>query len=562
MLKSLTIVRATRVFGALAVLSLIAAITLGAVALTQLRIGGPVFRNIVLGKDLVADILPPPAYVIEAYLEATLALNDPASLPHHKTTLARLHKEYQERQQFWTTADLSPGLKKALVEDSHREVTGFWQQLEGPFYQALTRGEPGEAARAYATLSDFYQKHRAIIDKVVEGANEQNSAAEAAADRAGAIYMSLAAAAAIFAFVLIIGASAGALAWIAAPLKRLTEMLTAIAGGKLDTAIHLTNRRDEIGAIANALSVFRDNMRESEALRADQERLKKQAEAERRQAMLELAARFENQVGAIVDGVTAQATELQATAQAMSATAEQTSRQSTVVAAASDQTTQNVQTVATATEELSASISEIGKQMEASTRMIHDAAHRAELSNEQVRGLTGAADRIGDVVKIIASIAGQTNLLALNATIEAARAGDAGKGFAVVASEVKALATQTAKATEEIAAQVKAIQDATQSSAESIHGIAEAIGQVNQTASAIAAAVEQQGAATQEISRSINQAAHGTQEVSQTITGVNQAANDTGSAAAQVLAAAGELSKNGESLKRQVQHFLGEVRAA
>ena len=357
------------------------------------------------------------------------------------------------------------------------------------------------------------------------------------------------------------------LAWqigraIANPVIGMTEAMRTLAAGDTATRIPAVGRKDEIGEMASAVQVFKDNMIETDRLRAEQEALKQQAEQDRRKAMLELAARFESQVGAIVDGVTAQATELQATAQAMAATAEQTTRQTTTVAAASDQTTQNVQTVATATEELSASISEIGKQMENSTRMIREAADKAELSNEQVRGLTGAAAKIGDVVKIIAEIASQTNLLALNATIEAARAGEAGRGFAVVAAEVKTLATQTAKATEEIATQVKAIQDATETSAQSIHGIAAVIGQVNQTASTIASAVEQQGAATQEIARSVTQAAQGTQEVSSNIAGVNQAANDTGSAASQVLSAAGELSRSGEHLKQQVSHFLSEVRAA
>jgi len=179
-----------------------------------------------------------------------------------------------------------------------------------------------------------------------------------------------------------------------------------------------------------------------------------------------------------------------------------------------------------------------------------------------VRGLTEAAEKIGDVVKIISDIAGQTNLLALNATIEAARAGDAGKGFAVVASEVKALANQTAKATEQIGVQIKAIQEASRISAYSIQGIAATIGRVSETSTTIAAAVEQQGAATREIARSVDQAAQATQEVTSSIRGVSEAASETGTAATQVLTAASELSGNGESLKRQLDEFLSEVRAA
>jgi methyl-accepting chemotaxis protein len=221
-----------------------------------------------------------------------------------------------------------------------------------------------------------------------------------------------------------------------------------------------------------------------------------------------------------------------------------------------------VQTVATATEELSASIAEIGQQVTRSSGMIKDAVSQATQSNEQVRGLTAAAQRIGDVVELINNIASQTNLLALNATIEAARAGDAGKGFAVVASEVRALANQTAKATEEIGSQVRAIQEATQTSAAAIAAIAETIGKVDETSTTIASAVEEQGAATQEIARNVAQAAHGTQEMAGNIAGVSQAAQQTGTAASEELVAAGSLSQNGERLRRQVEAFLREVRAA
>jgi methyl-accepting chemotaxis protein len=308
--------------------------------------------------------------------------------------------------------------------------------------------------------------------------------------------------------------------------------------------------------------VFKDNMLETDRLRVEQEAAKLRAEAERRQSMLQLADGFESRVGNIVKGVAAASTELQSTAQALAATAEETMRQSTAVAGASEEATQNVQTVASATEELSASISEISHQVAQASGMIREGVRQANLSNEQVQGLTGASERIGDVVRIISGIAGQTNLLALNATIEAARAGDAGKGFAVVASEVKALANQTAKATEEIAALIRMIQDATQSSAQLIRGIAETIGRVDEVATTIALAVEQQGSATQEIARNVLQAAQGTQEVSGSIGGVSQAAQETGAAATEMLASAGELSKNGETLKTQMDMFLREIRAA
>jgi len=284
--------------------------------------------------------------------------------------------------------------------------------------------------------------------------------------------------------------------------------------------------------------------------------------AKRQRAVDGLIKSFETAIGQVVDSVSSASAQLQTTAQGMATTAEETTRQSTTVAAASEQATTNVQTVASATEELSASVREISQQVSQSSRMIGEAVTQANQTNEQVQGLTQAAQKIGDVVKIIADIAGQTKLLALNATIEAARAGEAGKGFAVVASEVKALANQTARATDDIAAQIKTIQEATHTSAQSINGIAQTIGKVNETATTIASAVEEQGAATQEIARNVTEAARGTQEVSSNIVGVSQAAQQTGSAADLVLTSAGELRKSGDLLKQEVDAFLRDVRAA
>jgi methyl-accepting chemotaxis protein len=372
---------------------------------------------------------------------------------------------------------------------------------------------------------------------------------------------------------LIVGFSAGGLvlatvlAWligrgISAPVVRMGVAMRALASGDKTVAIPGLNRKDEIGDMAATVQVFKQSMIETERLRMEQEALKKRTEAERRQAMLHLATRFEQSVGDVVRGVGSASTELRATAQAMSATAEETTRQSTMVAASSEQATHNVQTVASATEELTASINEISQQVAQASVMIDKGVREATLSKDQVTGLTTAAEKIGNVVKIISDIASQTNLLALNATIEAARAGEAGKGFAVVASEVKTLASQTAKATEEIAGQIRAIQEATQVSAQLILGITATIGDVSKVTSAIAASVEEQGAATQEIARNVMQAAQGTQEVSGNIISVNQAAQETGAAAAQMLSSAAELSENGELLKVQVEAFLSEVRAA
>jgi len=283
---------------------------------------------------------------------------------------------------------------------------------------------------------------------------------------------------------------------------------------------------------------------------------------ERHATLERLASDFERAIGAVVSIVSSAATELQASAQMMTAGAEETSTQSKVVASASEEASSNVQTVASAAEELTASITEIGRQVKESAQIAAAAVNDAVSSADRIRELAQGAQKIGDVVELINNIASQTNLLALNATIEAARAGEAGKGFAVVASEVKALAAQTAKATEEIAAQIGNIQHSTSDSVAAIGNITEVIKKMSDIATSIATAVEQQGAATREIARNVQHAAQGTSEVSSNISGVTRAATETGTAATQVLSAATELSRQSEQLRTEVDKFLVTVRAA
>lgn len=349
---------------------------------------------------------------------------------------------------------------------------------------------------------------------------------------------------------------------MARPILALEGAMRQMISGQHDIVVPGAKRTDEIGSMARAVDVFKDSLVETGRLRASQEEQRAVAEQDRRNTLHALASRFEENVGGVVDAVGSAAKDLRGTAESMAAIAAEATHKTATVAGASEEATRNAQAVAAAIEELNASINEIAQQVNESANVAGAAATQAAETNAQVESLASAAQKIGDVVKLISAIAEQTNLLALNATIEAARAGEAGRGFAVVASEVKALASQTSKATEEISAQVGAIQEATQSSVTAIVGITQTIGKVNEIASAIASAVEEQGAATREIASNVAQAARGTGEVSENIAGVNDAARETGRAAAQVVDSAGELSRNGEVLKTQVNAFLRDVRAA
>ncbi len=468
-----------------------------------------------------------------------------AEKAHHEfATLRDILKRSEAAGNSAATADIAK-----LVD----EYSGAFDRAAGLWTSAheLVEGPMAAAAAQFTDDAEFIRRTGVDEEKAIESATLSLVSWSSSLS----IILALAGLAIGGGLALAIGTS------IAAPVVGMTVGMTHLAGGELDIDIPALNRTDEIGKMAQAMSVFKTNAIERRAM-AEREAKDVAAREQRAQRIAQLTGDFDRAVGETIATLAGAATEMEATAQGMSATAEETNRQATVVAAATEQASANVQTVATAAEELSSSIAEIGRQVAQSTRAAQAATQEARQTDNAVTGLATAAQRIGEVISLINDIASQTNLLALNATIEAARAGDAGKGFAVVANEVKSLANQTAKATDDITTQIGAVQTATRDAVGAIRSIVQRIAEISEIAAAVASAVEEQSAATQEIARNVQEAAQGTQEVAENISGVTRAASEAGAASAQVLSSAQILALRSNSLKGQVQDFLDGVRAA
>jgi len=431
------------------------------------------------------------------------------------------------------------------------------EELKSVFNGAPLRRETsfgGHPAAVYVGQIKNYAGQPVAVLEVIKDTTEYEAAA--ASSQRNLIFATLAilASAALLAFLLGRGMSR--------PLAAITAVMNRLSSGDTAVAIPGGDRKDELGTMAVAVDVFRRNMIEAASLREAQEAAKAQAEIEKKALQRQMADRFEADVKGVVGAVAKATKDMQRVAQEITASVNGTSVRAAAAAAASEEASASVGTVAAATEELASSVAEIGRQVTHSSGVADDAVIKAGQTTEMVAGLTAAGEKIGDVLRLIGAIASQTNLLALNATIEAARAGDAGRGFAVVASEVKELASQTAKATEEIAGQVTAIQSATGNCVAAIGGISDTIREISGIATTIAAAVEEQDSATREIARSVQQAAAGTSEVSQNVAGASQAAEQSRVLAGTVLTASGELSQHAAALFKSVDSFLAGLREA
>jgi methyl-accepting chemotaxis protein len=505
-----------------------------------------------------------------------------------KVPRAEIEKELRDRAAKFRRA-LADNDKLDLAPDIRTALRGLEEPLAAYIAAAenivkLAFDDRPAALAGMRAFNDRFEN----LEKAMGAAGDRLEAAVTDIDDSASRFSSIAMAAELGALVVGMTLTPMLLAYIVfgmlRPLARIKDAMHELAQRNFAVRLPDIDRRDEIGDMAGSIEVFRRSMLDNDRLQAEQgeahahaveeRRLAQEHEfaaravaeetaaAERRQAMQNLADRFETAVGTIIEKVSTHSTELEAAAGTLTKTAETTQELSGVVAAASEEASANVHSVASATEKMTGSVGEIGRQVQESSAIADEAVEQAHKTDARITELSQAANRIGDVVKLITAIAEQTNLLALNATIEAARAGEAGKGFAVVAQEVKALAAQTAKATGEIDTQISGMQTATNEAVAAIKEIGGTIGRISQIAAAIAAAVEEQGAATEEIARNVQEVAAGTTQVASNIVSVNRGASETGQASSQVLSSARALASESRHLKVEVGNFLKTVRTA
>ena len=508
------------------VLMLICVVSAWWLAFSELKINGPTYGRIVQIKDLVADILPPPEYILESYLEASQAIGaEPTEIAAHKSAMTRLRKDFDDRHDYWKDQALDPAVRDVLLVEAYSPAVRFYDDAFGKFFPALERGEHAEAMVTFKEMGQIYATHRKAIDDLVTRSDalsksvEQHSADQESSYKL--IVLLISGCAIGLAIIVMVGLSKT----IVAPVARLTAAVSALADGDSSGTVPEQSRGDEIGILARGLEVLRKVVEDA----------------------FRLNSLVEEQPAAILlCGMDMKISYLNAAAKGILQKMQGGSKFDLA----------NV---------IGRSVLDFHKHPEGIATILGNPdklpfSAKFTMAGVTIENVVEAAGKVSEVVGIISDIASQTNLLALNATIEAARAGEAGKGFAVVANEVKGLANQTAKATEEIGGQMRQMQEITHQTVGAIKQIIAMIGNIDTNSAAIAAAVEQQGAATGEISRSAQSASEGTSQASMSIIMVAEGAEVTGSNAGDVRNSVNDLSRQARALENGVNSFLEKMR--
>ena len=525
----------------------------------EVAINSPHYGQIVRAKDLVADVLPPPAYLLESYLEANLAVRETANLAEHVAALTKLKKDYSDRHAFWSdranwTSDdgVDEKLYGLISKDSDAEAQIFWAAVEKDLLPAIRGGDTVAIDTAMAEVGAAYAKHRKIVDEIVKLAvADQAELEKIAKDMVGKSDMTTYG---IVGVALLITIAGFFLLFrsVIRPVASVTGVMTQLATGDLTARADGADRKDEIGDMVRALEVFRGNLVETERMRSQQAADAAKAEVHRRESLREMAVSVEAEANTAVTHVSHQAGEMSRLAVQMSGSVSNVTDQCQGVAAAAQQAMMSATSVTAATQQFSASIQEVSQQLTNARRITAATVDTSERTRTAVSNLAEAVDKIGSVANIISEIADQTNLLALNATIEAARAGDAGRGFAVVASEVKSLSSQTARSTEEIRRHVSGIQLVMRETTDVVAEIARQISSVDEGSTVIAAAMEEQTAAIGEIARHVEETARAASYVSDSVTVVLSEAARTGDGARALSATVNDVDQSIARLRETI----------
>jgi methyl-accepting chemotaxis protein len=563
---TMTLSRVTKWLGGIVIAGYLLTLLASHYTLNTLKVGGDIYNKIALGKDLVADILPPPAYLIEAYLEATLAIaalrerNDAADAAARVEKLKTLQKDYETRYQFWLQQELDPILKNTFLVESHQPGERFWRIIGEALVPAMAKRDGDALNGAYQKLSAAYAEHRAAIDKTVSLANTDNENILADAASQERVSVSVMWLLGLVVLLMVAGGAWGVLRVILKPMNGIKQAMSELAVGRNDRDIPYVSRKDEIGEMARAVDVFRLNAIEREHLEVAMEQSRRK-DVERQEAMDRNLEIFKNAISRNLGLLMEEVAGLRTTSEGLLKAAERARVEAGLSTQACSTAAAGSQAVAAATDQLNTSIREIAVQANNTRTIVGETTDRARTTDEEVGRLTAAVNEIETVVTLIRQIAQNTNLLALNATIESARAGEAGKGFAVVASEVKTLSEETAKATDDIAQQIRDVQATSDAAATSVRAIGAQVGNIHDLASSVAAAVEQQQHATADIARNVGIVATGSNKAAESARIVTEVAEKTGSEAQRLSTASDQLQAVSSAVSQAVQDFIRAVSA-